>query len=153
MKPIPPEIEALAPEGTQWFGGPVDRSTMTLRIACSADECEAVSRSLDYTGNAPTKRWQLSAPDSLGSDLDGQVRWILSRLSPDLVVWRNLTSKYKMDLFCGLFLDRPNRGVSLKPDTMRQLAERNLKIGFDIYAPDESAEQAVPADRPEPRSG
>jgi hypothetical protein len=125
-------------------GGPVDRSTMTLRIACSADECEAVSRSLDYTGTAPTKRWRLSAPDSPGSDLDGQVLWILSRLSPDLAGWKNLTSKYKMDLFCGLFLERPNRGVSLKPDTMRQLAERNLKIGFDIYAPDESAERCDP---------
>jgi hypothetical protein len=72
MKSIPPEIEALAPEGTQWFGGPVDRSTMTLRIACSPDECEAVSRSLDYTGHAPTKRWRLSAPIHQGLTWTGR---------------------------------------------------------------------------------
>lgn len=149
MKPIPPEIEALAPEGTQWFGGPVDRSTMTLRISCGADECEAVSRALGYDASMPTKRWRLSAPDSLGSDLDAQVHWIFGRLSRDLAVWNELASKYKMDLFCGLFLERSNRGVSLEPETMKELAERNLRIGFDIYAPDESAERTVAADRRE----
>jgi hypothetical protein len=153
MKQVPAEIEASGPEGTQWFGGGVDRSTMTLRIGCSAEECEAVSRLLDYSGSTPVKRWRLSAPDSVGSNLDGQVHWILSRLTTDLALWRQLASQYKMDLFCGLFMERPNRGVTLGPETMRQLAERGIEIGFDIYAPDsDTAEQAVAADRAIPRA-
>lgn len=144
MKSVPPEIEASGPEGTQWFGGAVDRSIMTLRVACSGEECEAVSRLLNYSGSTPAKRWRLSAPDSSGSNLDEQTHWILSRLTTDLGIWKQLTSQYKIDLFCGLFLERPNRGVTLGPDTMRQLADRGIEIGFDIYAPDhETAEVDV----------
>jgi hypothetical protein len=63
------------------------------------------------------------------------VQWILSRLSSDLAAWRQVTSEYKVDLFCGLFLERANRGVSLEPETMRRLADRGIRFGFDIYAP------------------
>ena len=144
MKPVPPDIEASGPAGTQWFGGPVDRSTVTMRIGCGADECEEVSRSLSYSGSEMRKRWRLSAQDSAGADLDQQVSWILSQLTSNLAVWKSLSSKYKIDVFCGLFLDRPNRGVTLSADTMRKLAERGIGIGFDIYAPDGGAvEQAV----------
>jgi ribosomal protein L19 len=110
---------------------------MTLRIACSTEEERvAVSKLLEHAAGDPTKRWRLAAPDSANSDLDAQAHWILSRLTSDLGIWRQITSKYKVDLFCGLFLERPNRGISLSPQTMRQLADRGIEIGFDIYAPD-----------------
>lgn len=64
-----------------------------------------------------------------------QVEWILSRLTSDLATWRELTGKYRTDMFSGLFLERQNRGVSLQPAAMAKLAERGIKIGFDIYAP------------------
>ena len=147
MKPVPPAIDASGPEGTQWFGGAVDRSSMTLRVGCSAEECETVSRLLNYSGSTSGKRWRLPAPDSVGSNLDEQVQWILSRLTPDIAAWKRLAAQYKIDLFCGLFLERSNRGVTLRPETMRQLAEREIELGFDIYAPDDdTAEQAAPSD-------
>ena len=68
--------------------------------------------------------------------LDSQVEWILSRLTQDLAIWKDLTQRFKVDLFCGLFLERPNRGVSLRPDTLEQIAARGILLGFDIYAPD-----------------
>src|SRR5882757_4180397 len=105
VKPIPPNIVASGPEGTQWFGGPVDRSTMSLRIDCSAEECATVSELLGYVTDEAMKRWRLKAPDSVDADLDAQVHWILSRLTSDFQIWRQLTSKYKVDLFCGLFLE------------------------------------------------
>ena len=145
MKLVPPEVEASGPEGTLWYGGAVDRSSMTLLVRCKAEDCETVSRLLGYTGSTPLKSWHLSAADSEGSNLDEQVHWILSRLTSDLAIWLRLASLYKIDVFCGLFLDRPNRGVTISPETMRELAARGIEMGFDIYAPDGSvAEQATP---------
>ena len=135
MKPVPDNILNSAPEGTQWYGGAVDRSTMALRIDCEASECEAVSNLVGCTSDSP-KRWRVAAPDSRGADLDAQINAILARLTLDLGVWRQVSSKYRVDLFCGLFLERPNRGVTLRAETMVQLAARNLSIGFDIYAPE-----------------
>ena len=112
----------------------MDRSTMTLRIGCKVEECAIVSQLVGRESDGK-KSWWLSAPESAGADLDGQVKWILSRVTSDLSVWRELTSKFSVDLFCGLFLERSNRGVGLSADTMRQLAERGIQIGFDIYAP------------------
>jgi len=135
MKPIPPDIAIGAPEGTEWFGGAVDRSTMTLRVHCPPDKREAVSLLLGHESGEGRRSWGLSAPDSADADLDTQVDWILSRLSSDLAAWRRVTSEYKVDLFCGLFLERTNRGVTLEPETMRKIADRGIQLGFDIYAP------------------
>ena len=134
MKPVPPEIASSAPEGTEWFGGAVDRSTMTLRVHCGAEQCAAVSLLLGRESKVE-RSWRLSAPDSGTADLDTQVEWILSRLSSDLAAWRQVTSEYKVDFFCGLFLERTNRGVTLESETMRKLAARRIQLGFDIYAP------------------
>lgn len=134
MKPVPPEIASSAPEGTEWFGGAVDRSAMTLRVHCPPDQREAVSLLLGHEPGEGQRSWRLSAPDSANADLDTQVEWILSRLSSDLAAWRQVTSKYKVDLFCGLFLERANRGVTLEPETMRKVADRGIQLGFDIYA-------------------
>ena len=48
-----------------------------------------------------------------------------------------VTVQYRVDLFCGVFLNEGswNRGFSLSPKVLKELAERNLEIGFDIYAP------------------
>jgi hypothetical protein len=108
---------------------------MTLRINCEASECEALSKLIGCASDNP-KRWRVAAPDAQGADLDGQVSSILARLTSDLGVWQQITSKYQVDLFCGLFLDRPNRGVALRVETMAQLAARGISIGFDIYAPE-----------------
>ena len=49
---------------------------------------------------------------------------------------------YRVDLFCGLFLERPNRGVTLMPKTMTEIGVRGIKLGFDIYAPETEPNQS-----------
>lgn len=84
MKPVPPHILARGPPDTDWFGGAVDRSTMTLRVMAkvrgeSVDR-DAVARLLGCESDQQKLRhWSLHAPDSLEADLDSQVAWILSR--------------------------------------------------------------------------
>lgn len=108
---------------------------MTLRVHCGAEQRAGVSLLLGLEPSGVQGSLRLSAPDSANSDLDAQVEWILSRLSSDLSAWRQVTSGHKVDLFCGLFLERPNRGVALEPETMRKLADRGIHLSFDIYAP------------------
>lgn len=79
--------------------------------------------------------WRLHAPEAKEADLDQQVAWILARVTDDLEVWRKVTSEYRVDLFVGLFLERPNRGIELSPQTMTQLGARGIRLGLDIYGP------------------
>jgi hypothetical protein len=51
-----------------------------------------------------------------------------------VTIWRHLTMTYKVDPFCGLFMEAENRGFALSAATCKELADRNLEIGFDIYA-------------------
>jgi len=74
----------------------------------------------------------------LGHDLALQIRWILDQLTSDLSRWSAVTSRWKVDIFCGLFLERPNRGVMLDADTLSRIGERKISVGLDIYAPDDS---------------
>ena len=136
MKPVPQEIIASGPEGTVWFGGAVDRSLLSLRVKCPNSEIQAVSDLLGCCSEPAKRGWSTKAPDAEPADLDSQVRAILSRLTPDLDVWRQVCSKYEVDLFCGLFLERTNRGIGLNAETLLMVGERGISFSFDIYSPD-----------------
>jgi hypothetical protein len=149
----PKSLVDSAPKGTVWFGGPVDRSSMTLRITGDEFDPDEITRLL---GCAPTTKkkkgdkriasngkvyverfcsWRLKAPDSEGAKLDAQVEWLFSRLSPDLEIWQRLSSCHKIDLFSGLFMEASNRGIELSPKTLLEIGRRGIKLGFDIYGP------------------
>lgn len=80
--------------------------------------------------------WRLNSAESEQAELEEQVLKLLSRVNPDREVWQRLTQQYKVDLFWGVFLKEGtwNRGFSLSAKVLKELAERNLQIGFDIYA-------------------
>jgi hypothetical protein len=143
---------AGAPEGTVWFGGSIDRSVASLRIFGSDIDPSEVSEIL---GCAPTSSgktgelvqrangksfpvregyWRLES--SKGSfEIEELVLSLLNRLTADMNAWSSLTSRFKVDIFCGLFLEAANRGFSLSPAVLKQLSDRGIPIGFDVYAP------------------
>ena len=140
MKPVPPHIIASGPPGAEWFGGSVDRSTMTLRVMARVrgeriDKKEVAQILGCESDNQRPGHWSLQAPDSTEGDLDSQVAWILSRVTADLAIWKKVVTEYRVDLFCSLYLERPNRGTSLTSKTMAELGARGIEIGFDIYTP------------------
>jgi hypothetical protein len=61
------------------------------------------------------------------------VKALLARLRSDPEVWASLTSRYEVDLFCGLFLTSSNRGFTLSPEVSQMLTDRKIEIGFDVY--------------------
>ena len=79
--------------------------------------------------------WRRVARRRLPGDLDDQVRELFAGLTEDVEIWRNLTARYKVDVFCGLFLTESNEGIDLSAETMWLLGARGIVIGFDIYGP------------------
>ncbi len=145
-----------APEGTVWFGGPVDRFKITLRVSGDKLDPEQItsilkclptrshikgSRSITTpSGNIsiPKKsQWALSinSKDHEGGEIDLEegLKILLGKLPSDAKLWRSLTTKYDVDVFCGLFLETSNRGFELSAKASKMLSHRHLTLGFDVY--------------------
>ena len=83
---------------------------------------------------AHTGFWMLEGAKEETGDLETKITRLLNRVEVPLPVWEKLAD-FRGDIFCGLFLNDWNRGLSLSPNLRQRLAERNLSIDFDIYCP------------------
>lgn len=77
--------------------------------------------------------WRLSSEYDSGDQLDRQISDILSALTSDVSVWADLVRRFKVDMFCGVWLDEGNQGLALSPQTLQMLGERGIKLEIDIY--------------------
>ena len=86
-------------------------------------------------GTSPCGQWHLEAEATEPEDLPAQVAGLLASLTPELATWQALSARYRIDLFCGWFMQDSNEGSDLPPATLLALAERGITLGLDIYAP------------------
>ena len=144
-----------APKGTVWFGGPVDRCNVTLRICGENLDPDEITKLM---GQDPTwmrragtpirnrdgslfridtiGRWHLSISsedEDAPSDIEQLLEALFHRLPTKPALWKKVNLRYKVDLFCGLHLYTDNRGFGLSPSICQFISERNILIGFDIY--------------------
>jgi hypothetical protein len=127
------------------------RSVASLRITGDSLEPDEITRLL---GHPPTKSqtkgqelhgssgrtrvakfggWWLEAQEAIPADLDDQARELLERLTADLSVWLDVSSRFKVDLFCGWFMQAQNEGIGIAATTLRALGERGIELSLDIY--------------------
>jgi hypothetical protein len=152
---FPPNIypPAGAPDGTVWFGGPVDEAiaTFTVRgndldpaeitflLGCaptsSARTGETITNAHGRSRVVRQGFWGLATSRS-NLAIEDHVAVLVAKLTSDLGTWRSLAARYRAEIFCGLFLNARNRGFELTAQSLRQLADRGITIGFDIYAPE-----------------
>lgn len=132
----------------------IDRTTATLRVRGEQLDPDQVSALI---GKTPTRQSRKGEPVLLPSgglriartgtwvietewvtpgDLDIAVQEIFKGTTPDLSIWLNLSTKYRVDLFCGLLLSEPMQGISVSPPTLKLLGERGIELGLDVYEPD-----------------
>jgi hypothetical protein len=150
-RPDPPDFDDADPDQYVEVGGQIGKVSVSLRLFgddIDPDEvtsllgCEptralrkgAVDPFGKYRRVAPTGSWLLESNRPTDEDLEAQVLFLLGRVSSDEAVWRTLTDRFVVDVFCGVFLDDWNQGFALSPLVLTQLARRNLKIDFDIYS-------------------
>jgi hypothetical protein len=130
------------------LGGPVDKIKVGLRVSGDSLDPNEVTRMLaceptraNRKGETPSGKnyrtvtggWLLESKLPPTDELEVQLENLLASVTDDLSVWKELTTKYKVDMFCGLFLEAINRGFELSSKMMKALSERNISIGFDIY--------------------
>ena len=130
------------------------KSTASLRIIGDTLKPEEITRLLGCvptyshvkghewqskgTGKAYVKDfgiWALKANDCEPENLNEQVAWLLGQLTSDLKIWSSIREQYSIDLFCGFFMQTSNEGTNISPKTLLALAEREIELGLDIYAP------------------
>lgn len=120
----------------RFFGEDLDPDELTRLLGADPTK----SRRPGDPHRAPSRvkvgAWLLDVGRRRSGDLDLQIAELLSRVTSDLEVWRDLNARYPGDLFCGLFLEESNEGISLKPQTSLAIGQRGLVIGFDIYSAD-----------------
>ena len=92
---------------------------------------------------APTGIWLLEAKARDPADLDRQIAEILDCVTPDPDIWAELSRTFRIDLFCGLLMERANEGLALSPSTLAALGNRGIELSFDIY---DSIEEATITD-------
>jgi hypothetical protein len=63
------------------------------------------------------------AADTEPGNLDAQIKSILGKLTSDISVWRRLAAAFEVDLFCGLFMQKENEGLSISPESLAILGE------------------------------
>ena len=97
---------------------------------------ELITRPNGLARVAETGIWNRTAPDCEPGDLDRQITDLLSQMTADLAVWRELSARFRCEMFCGLFLADGNEGIVLSAATLHLLAERGLSLDFDVYGPD-----------------
>ncbi|AGK59908.1 hypothetical protein HYPDE_41198 [Hyphomicrobium denitrificans 1NES1] len=85
---------------------------------------------------ARTGSWNFAAKKEPPCDLDKQINRIFSDLSDDINAWKVIASRYRGNIFVGLFLSSLNEGLTLSPTTLSAIGSRGLVLGFDIYSGD-----------------
>jgi hypothetical protein len=123
------------------FGDHLNPSELTRLLGCEPTDSkskgqETVGKSTGQVRIAKTGSWHLDASRRAPGDLDGQIGEILSRLPQDLQVWKELNRRFKVDLFCGLFLESETGGSQISATVLAALGDRGIELNLDIYAGD-----------------
>lgn len=107
----------------------------------------AVSKGQLIVGRGPrvarSGRWSLKVNRRQPGDLSGQIEEILSGLTQDLNVWRDLSGRFGGCIFVGFFMAEGNEGCDLSSETLKLLTDRGLSLLLDIYSGQDEDERTV----------
>jgi len=121
------------------FGDDLDPDDLTERLAASPTKSARrgdvrIGKS-DRQYVEKTGSWRLKASDAKPGDLDIQIQEIFASLTSDLTVWAELSARFRVDIFCGLFMGERNEGLEISPQTLSALGARGVTLSLDIYDP------------------
>lgn len=85
--------------------------------------------------------WTLQASDREPEDMNSQIREILSRVKNDFSVWQSITRRFRVDLFCGLWMSGSESGLTLSPESLAALGQRGIELAMCIYGDNDDESQ------------
>lgn len=129
-----PEL-ARTTVGLRIFGDDLDPAEITRLMGVQPTGCarrgDARRTASGRDAVARSGSWRLDA--GVPGDLGAQIGALLDRLPSDPSVWRELTRRYRCDVFCGLFMWDANEGTELPPEVLAMLGAPGLRLGLEIY--------------------
>ena len=133
----------------RFFGDDLIPENLTALLGAAPTEAcvkgqEIIGRSTGKVRVAKTGSWRLHADRREPEDLEAQIFELLDKLSGDMGVWASL-SRYKPDLFCGIFMGSRNDGLPLSAKALLALGQRGIAMDLDIYGFDDedSSDEAL----------
>lgn len=128
------EVAMRSTASLRLFGDDLDPEEVTRLLGCKPTTAHAKGQ-VRRLSLARTGHWHLNAPDRTPDDLSGQISEIFGQLNSDPEVWKNLTKRFKVDVFCGLFMSKKGEGFTLSTEATTALSVRNIKVGICLYGP------------------
>jgi hypothetical protein len=122
------------------IGDDLDPEEITRLLGCAPTMAEIKGqllrgKSIARERIARTGCWSLEAADRAPDDLNSQIMEIVGQLNPDPHVWASLAERFRMDLFCGLFMAKSGEGFTLSPEALLALGSRRIELGICLYGP------------------
>jgi hypothetical protein len=121
-------------------GATLDPAEVTRLLGCKPTSAQVKGAQVQWHSSlapylAETGNWHLKAQDRVPADLDAQVAEVLAPLSHDLNVWRELTAKLSVRLFCVLFGSDIEAAKRLSSESLAALGERGIVVDFSFHGP------------------
>jgi hypothetical protein len=129
-------------------GGLVDRSTVTLVLTgemlvpadvtamLGVEPTDAWERGSRQGPRSPPRKhggWLYRIEGREGQDPDQLVRALLLRFPEPTEIWVELSRRYTVAIWVGLFAKNWNRGFSMSPTTVRMIAATAAAVELDLY--------------------
>ncbi len=119
------------------IGDDLDPDEITQLLGCAPDSSHCKGDVLRSGARRSFGAWRLEAPPSEPENFDGQIAELLKRATGEIARWSEVSHRFRIDLFCGGFMEESNEGFSLSVKTLRSLADRGIEFVLELYAPDE----------------
>src|SRR5512143_2195673 len=76
----------------------------------------------------PTGVWNYRLDVPPATELGGVIELLLEVFPEDSTLWGELTTAYKADVFCGVFLEDDHQSTVVEPEVLAALARRGLPL-------------------------
>ena len=104
------------------FGEDLDPTEITNLLGCKPSSARRKGEIIPdkrYHRVAKIGSWHLEGDASSSTTLEEQIRELLNKVTAELAVWKNLASRFKVDIFCGVFFKNFNCKFELSPELMK----------------------------------
>lgn len=117
----------------RFFGADLDPDELTRLLGSTPTHSNRAGDKLESGHVLKEGSWRLNTGYGSFDDLGKQVSGLLAALTDDIPTWRDLSARYRADVFCGAFLNDPVDGFGLEPALLGEIAARRLTLGLCLY--------------------
>jgi hypothetical protein len=116
-------------------GDDLDPDQVTAVLACSPTSAHPRGyRKRESSVPSRVGAWILEERGKPPVGVDDLIEKLLAQLPTDQAIWRDLATRFRVQLRFGIFLEGWNRGFSISGRFLQRLAEMGVSLEFDLYA-------------------